>query len=76
MLALLKKASLTLFLAALLGPALLQDLGVTLEQLRTLLPAGRVAMTEKEAAFLQSAQRLDREDKQKAPENRLAFRGL
>lgn len=37
-------------------PALLQDLGVTLEQLRTLLPAGRVAMTEKEAAFLQSAQ--------------------
>ncbi|HEX4938920.1 MAG TPA: hypothetical protein VFX11_09610, partial [Candidatus Kapabacteria bacterium] len=39
-------------------PTLLQDLGTTLEQLHTLLPAGRVAVSEKEATFLLSAQAL------------------
>lgn len=39
-------------------PALLSDLGTTLEQLRTLLPAAREALATREADFLQTAQSL------------------
>lgn len=40
------------------NPALLSDLGSTLEQLRTLLPAAREALATRESEFLQTAQSL------------------
>lgn len=40
------------------NPALLQDLGATLDQLRTMLPAERASVMEKETIFLQTAQAL------------------
>lgn len=40
------------------NPSLLKDLGVTLDQLRTLLPAAGVALAARESEFLQTAQAL------------------